>query len=410
MNNKKSSDELKRKPSKRKNYYKKGAKRPVNSSNFDNEIYSHSKEKSFDLSKIGNKAKNKKSRNMLILTNVILSVVLVFSTLAAVALTALEMDLLKKDDVDQHESKKYEDIKVSINENVSYFLVCGLNDNLTDILMVGCYDLKNNKLNILQIPRDTYVGDVVSGKINAVYRNPREGESKIKAMIRCINSKFGLPVDHYITLTIKGTEKIIDIIGGVDIKLDKDYTLIDDTTKPQQKKFFKKGKVHLDGQWATALIRHRKSFAQGDMGRLVNQRAIYAAVLKKLLSVSGTELASIVTSCMDDLSTDLTLGLALGYADKAHSLSLKKVKILSMPGQTATIGGLSCWVCHKSEAVKLLNKYFLPYDNKLNSDNLKIVDYADRGSSYNNDYGSFMTGGSLNNFDRDAETTTTKSS
>lgn len=409
MNNRKSSDELKRKPNRRKNSFNKNNYRKT-SSNYDNEIYSHSKDKSFDLSKIGNRAKNQKSRKMRILTNVILSIVLVISSLSAAAFTALELDLLKKDDIDQKESKVYEDIKVSINENVSYFLICGLNDNLTDIIMVGCYDLKKNRLNILQIPRDTFVGDVVSGKINAVYRNPRQGESRIKAMMRCVNSRFGLPVDHYVTLTIKGTEKIIDIIGGVDIKLDKDYNLIDDTTKPQQKKFFKKGKVHLDGQWATALIRHRKSFAQGDLGRLKNQRAIYAAILKKLLAVSGTELAQIVTSCMNELSTDLTLGLALGYADKAHSLSLKKVNIISLPGQTATIGGLSCWVCHKQETVDLLNKNFLPYDKKLTTGDLSIIDYADRGTSYNRDYESFMKGGSLDNFDRDAENTTSNAS
>ena len=276
--------------------------------------------------------------------------------------------------------------------------------------MIGCYDLANNEMNILQIPRDTYVGDVSSGKINAVYKLPREGESKIKAMIRCINSKFGLPIDHYATLTIKGTEKIIDIMGGVDIKLDRDYKLIDDTTKPQQVKYFKKGKVHLDGQWATALIRHRKSFAQGDMGRLVNQRAIYSAILKKLTSLSFSELSSIVANCMDDVSTDLPLGLALGYAEKANKLKLDKVNIMSLPGQTATINGLSCWVCHKQEAVDMINKYFRPYESKLlTTSDLKIVDYADRGSSYNKDYDEFLKGGTLNDFDREAETTTTKS-
>lgn len=409
---KKNSDELKIKPNRKKNYYKKGMRNTQNSLNNssfsanDNEIYSHSKEKSFDLSKIGNKAKNTKSRHMLILSNVLLSILLVISSVSFVFASSLEWRFFKKTDIDQKESKQYEDIKISINENVSYFLVCGLNQDLTDIIMVCCYDLNKNELNILQIPRDTYVGDVVSGKINAVYKFPRDGESKIKALIRCINSKFGMPIDHYATFTIKGTEKIIDIMGGVEIKLDKDYTLIDDTTKPQQKKYFKKGKVKLDGQWATALIRHRKSFAQGDMGRLVNQRAIYSAILKQLTKASFGEITEIVTNCMDDLSTDLTLGLALGYAEKAYNLNLKKVNIMSLPGQTATINGLSCWVCHKQETVELLNKYFLPYDQKLTADKLSIIDYAEYGASYNNSYESFLQGGTLEDFDRDPEPTT----
>ena len=42
-----------------------------------------------------------------------------------------------------------------------------------------------------------------------------------------------------------------------------------------------------------------------------------------------------------DVSTDLPLGLALGYAEKANKLKLDKVNIMSLPGQTATINGLS---------------------------------------------------------------------
>ncbi len=404
---KKSSDELRKKPIK-KNYNKRNTVKNISSNS--NELYSHSKDKSFDLSTMGNRAKTKKSKKALIVSNVLISLLLVVSIVSFTVTALLESKILKDNDIDAKESGNYEKIMTSVNENVSYFLICGLNQDLTDIIMIGCYDLANNEMNILQIPRDTYVGDVSSGKINAVYKLPREGESKIKAMIRCINSKFGLPIDHYATLTIKGTEKIIDIMGGVDIKLDRDYKLIDDTTKPQQVKYFKKGKVHLDGQWATALIRHRKSFAQGDMGRLVNQRAIYSAILKKLTSLSFSELSSIVANCMDDVSTDLPLGLALGYAEKANKLKLDKVNIMSLPGQTATINGLSCWVCHKQESVDMINKYFRPYESKLlTTSDLKIVDYADRGSSYNKDYDEFLKGGTLNDFDREAETTTTKS-
>lgn len=407
---KKSSDELRKKPSKKQVKYKKTNKEVKKNSDSANEIYSHSKDKSFDLSSMGNKAKNKKSKKYLILTNVLLSILLVISSIMFTGTSLLESQFLKSKDVDEKEEKQYEDIMVSPNENVSYFLVCGvdLSENLTDIIMVVCYDLANNEANILQIPRDTYVGDVPSGKINAVYGNPRDGESKIKALIRCINAKLGIPIDHYATVTIKGTEKIIDIMGGVDIKLDKSYTLIDDSRDPEVKKTFEAGKVHLDGQWATALLRHRKSFAQGDMGRLKNQRAVYAAILKQLTAISMSEITSIVTNCMDDVSTDLPLGLALGYAEKVNQLSLDKVNIMTLPGQTATINGLSCWVTHKQETVDMLNEYFRPYEEKLlTTSDISIMDYTERGSSYNNGYNEFLEGGDFNKFDREATTAAT---
>ncbi|MGI5889170.1 MAG: hypothetical protein ACOX6J_07345, partial [Oscillospiraceae bacterium] len=43
-------------------------------------------------------------------------------------------------------------------------------DKLTDVIIVANIDLEAGKINMLQIPRDTYVGEIVyTGKINALY-------------------------------------------------------------------------------------------------------------------------------------------------------------------------------------------------------------------------------------------------
>ncbi len=408
---KKSSSELRKKPNRRNrssSYKNRNDVELRRSSESNNEIYSHSKDKSFDLSSMGNKAKNKKSKTTLIFTNVLLSILLVFSTITFTATAMLESRMFKDKDIENKETGNFEDIIVSPNANVAYFLVCGvdLSENLTDIIMVVCYDLANNEANILQIPRDTFVGDVPSGKINAVFGNPREGESKIKALIRCINSKFGIPIDNYATITVRGTEKVIDAMGGLDIKLDRDFYLVDDSRKPQVKKFFPKGKVHLDGQWATALIRNRKNTDGGsDMGRLKNQRSIYSALLKQLTNVSFSEIYNIVTNCMNDVSTDLSVGYALGYAEKVNKLKLDKVNIMTLPGQTATINGLSYWVCHKQDTVNMLNQYFRPYDEiALTTNDLSIVDYSDVGAYYDTSYDGMLQQGSLQDFDNEATT------
>jgi len=405
MSYKKSSDELRKRPVRR-NKSRKIVDNEFKNTGVNNEIFSHSKDKSFDLSEIGNRAKTKKSKKMLVLSNTLLSILLVISTLVFSVTSIFDSRFFKDGDIDERETGNFEDIMVSPNANVAYFLVCGvdLSENLTDIIMVVCYDLANNEANILQIPRDTYVGDVPSGKINAVFGNPREGESKIKALIRCINSKFGIPIDNYATVTVRGTEKVIDAIGGLDIELDRDFKLVDDSRSPEQVQYFNKGKVHLDGQWATALIRNRKNTDGGsDMGRLKNQRSIYAALLKQLTEVSLSEMLSIATNCMNEVSTDMPTGIALGYAQKVNSLNLDSVKIMTLPGQTATVNGLSCWVCHKQDTADMLNEFFRPYDKTLlTPDQMSIVDYSEIGASYNDDYGNMLHQGSLNEFHNDS--------
>lgn len=370
-----------------------------------------------DVNLMSRATKSKKKRNVkLIVTNVVLSIILVLSSITFVGTTLLDLQLIRKGEIDVDEKGEFENVVVSPSENVSYILVCGvdLSENLTDIIMVACYDLANNTVNVLQIPRDTYVGDVPTGKINAVYGNARDGESKIKALMRCINKKFGLPIDHYATVTIKGTEKIIDIAGGVDVYLERDFTLVDDTGKKDVKKTFEKGWQHFDGQWGTAFVRHRASYLQGDMGRIKAQRSFYAALLKKMISLDFGQITSMVTLAAGEISTDLTLGQMLGYAQKMKDLKLDSVNIMSVPGQSGTYSptgqALSYYSAHKSELATMLNDYFRPYEETaILASELEVPELH---SKYDSGYVDFLQGGSLTEFDTDPdakETTTSKS-
>ncbi len=419
MDKRRSSEDLKRKPVKQSavNDYQRAARtqrnerraRPQADAADSRDIRSHSNDKALDLMSRSTKAKKKKANVKLIVANVLLSIALVFSTLCFTGFSLLDSQLIKNNKIDQNESGEFEDIIESPNENVVYILVCGvdLSESLTDIIMVACYDLANNNVNVLQIPRDTFVGtDVPTGKVNAVYGNAREGESNIKALMRCINQKFGLPIDHYATVTIEGTEKIIDIVGGVDITLDRSYTLVDDTGEKGVKKTFEAGEVHFDGQWGTAFVRHRASYLQGDMGRIKAQRSFYAALLKKMTTLSFGQITNIVTSAASEISSDLTPGQMLGYAQKMKDLNLSNVKIMSVPGQSGmyrpTGQSLSYYSIHKSDYVTMLNDYFRPYETTaITADDLDITELH---TSYTSGYDDFLAGGSLEDFDTQATT------
>lgn len=435
MDRRNSSEDLKRRPSKRQvstdAFTKRPARRAADTHNAhsrldsDSDIRSYSKDSSYDLMSSSKRKKKKKVNVRLIITNIVLSIVLVFSSITFIGASILNSRMLKNNDIDAEESDNFKNVVVSPNENVVYFLVCGvdLSENLTDIIMVVCYDLANNNANVLQIPRDTYIGRdrddtekyYSTGKINEVYGKPYNGESKIKALMRCINDRLGLPIDHYATVTIKGTEKIIDIAGGVDITLERTLRLVDDTTDPQQKKTFEAGNVHFDGQWGTAFVRHRASYDQGDLGRQKAQRSFYAAFLKKILSLDFGQLTNIITQCAGDVSTDLTIGQMLGYAQKMKGMSLKDVSIMSVPGQSPSIAearetvglGYSYYSIHKEQYVKMINDYFRPYDETaLTVDDISAPQVH---TSYSVGYDDFLEGGDLSSFDSERKEETTSS-
>lgn len=346
----------------------------------------------------------RRSKILYIVANVVLSILLVVSSVTFTGISLLNSQMLKSNQIDAEEQGDFADLITSQNPNVAYFLVCGvdLSESLTDIIMVVCYDLANNKVNVLQIPRDSYMGtDYNSGKLNAVYGSAKKGESRIKALIRCINKRFGLPIDHYATVTIKGTEKIIDIAGGVEMKLDRAFRLVDDTGEHDVSKYFEAGDVTFDGQWGTAFIRHRASYDAGDTARVRAQRKFYAAFMKKMIALDFGQITSIITQCASEISSDLELGQMLGYAQKMKDLKLSDVNIVTVPGEAdefyAPTGYASYFSIHVNEYCKLINDQFRPYETEaLTPDDLDIPELAE---NHSDDYSWITSGGTLDDFD-----------
>jgi anionic cell wall polymer biosynthesis LytR-Cps2A-Psr (LCP) family protein len=207
---------------------------------------------------------------------------------------------------------------------------------LTDTIILAHPNIKNKTVTLFSIPRDLWVqiptqsGDAFRSKINTVYQmelNPGDypdldkkylGNRSDAALIKSVVSQtFGLPVDNYIALDFEGFKKAIDVLGGVDINVeksfeDKQYPLEGkekdlcgrrEEELPQLEKIassepevafpcrfetlvFKKGEVHMDGELALKYVRSRHSKEDGgDFGRARRQQLLLEAVRRKVLSL-----------------------------------------------------------------------------------------------------------------------------
>ncbi|MBR3844912.1 MAG: LCP family protein, partial [Clostridia bacterium] len=271
-------------------------------------------------------------------------------------------------------------ISQSESDDVQYFLVAGTDEgeNLTDIMMVVCFDMKANAANILQIPRDTFIGvDVPTSKMNAVYgQAPREeGQTNINVMLRRINDYFGLPIDHYITVSLTAFRGIVDAVGGVDVYVPE--TIYNAFNEEREYFTFEKGINHFNGEKAEAFVRHRRSYVMGDLGRVQAQRNFYAAFIKKCLNMSYSQMAAAATSIYDEVSTDMKLVDILAFAKDAQKLSVENIKFYAVPGQSGTYSvngrqALSYYSIHKQEYVDMINANFMPYSDGITADSLLI--------------------------------------
>jgi len=110
----------------------------------------------------------------------------------------------------------------------------------------------------------------------------------------CLKLNFGVVVDHNIAVNFSGFEKIVDIMGGVDIKLTKAEAAVMGLSS---------GWNHLNGEQALAYSRIRK--IDSDFYRTTRQRTVLNQLLEKVRNSSLKNLLSLTDTIFPLISTDM---------------------------------------------------------------------------------------------------------
>ena len=195
----------------------------------------------------------------------------------------------------------------------------------SDMLMVAHLDFDRKTVSLLSIPRDTRAAIPGHGvtKINAAhfYGGPPLSE-------KTVESNFGIPSDKYIALDFRGFEKAIDLLGGVDLNVDRkmDY----DDNWGHLHIHLQPGVQHLNGQQAMGFVRFRH--ADSDFVRIQRQQTLLAALKDKLrrpdiLAKIGPVLTAIYSHTNSDLTPDqeVVLGRFL------HDTHREQIQMATLP-------------------------------------------------------------------------------
>ncbi len=243
----------------------------------------------------------------------------------------------------------------------------------SDVIMLFLFDIVNDKINILQIPRDSFVPDFTScenGKINSVYSMGDENLIPIQRIVDVVRDTFGIPIDRYITTGCDDIVDMVDLIGGIPINLPEDVYYSYD-------KILYAGEQVLDGTQAELFVRARKGYIEGDIGRVKAQRLFLAAAMEKALDMGTIQLTKFLTEVYNKgyIGTDLTLQEMSILSDFGSSVDLDDVTVQMVPGEAVDdYNGYSVWSIHKDATVDIINEYFRPYQPELSYDDLPITE------------------------------------
>lgn len=246
----------------------------------------------------------------------------------------------------------------------------------SDVIMVFQFDINNDKINVLQIPRDSFVPEYTNsenGKINSVYTLGDENLSNIQRIVNAVRENFGIPIDRYITTRCDDIVDMVDLIGGIPVDLPEQVIYSYD-------KVLYPGEQVLNGEQAELFVRARAGYIEGDIGRVKAQRIFLAACMEKALNMGPIEVTKFLSEVYNKgyIATDLSLQEMSILSDFGGSIDLDDVTVNMVPGEAVDdYNGYSVYSIHKKATVDMLNKYFRPYQTPLGDDSLPIYEIVE---------------------------------
>lgn len=246
------------------------------------------------------------------------------------------------------------------------FLVVGQDvSGNTDTILLAAYDIPNQKLNVMSIPRDTMVNIPYDIKrINAVYNYAGGGDAGIQALYTEVSQMVGFMPDFKIVVEWKAVGGLVDAVGGVwfDVPCNMNY---DDPTQDLHI-HISKGYQLLNGEQAMGVLRWRANsdgtggYNTGDVGRIETQQAVLKAVIAQCMEIGSLdmiqEFARVFT---DNVQTDLTLSNLVWFAGQAcfGGLTMENVNFITLPGDESD----RFYMPDTEQLLTVVNESFDPY-------------------------------------------------
>lgn len=227
----------------------------------------------------------------------------------------------------------------------------------TDAVMLASFDPSANKVSLLSLPRDTKVkipGRNGWDKLNAAY-----AYGGVMMAKQTVANLLQVPIHYYVLVDWQAFIDVIDLIGGVDLYVEKDMyyedpyadLLID----------IKHGYQHLDGKRAGEYVRFRKD-ELGDIGRVQRQQKFMKAAAAQIFNLETvTKIPALFSTVDRHVETDMNTLTMIKAANTFKLFGDEKVKSGMLYGNFDDTEEISYWATTRAEVQKSLDEVGIPY-------------------------------------------------
>lgn len=224
-------------------------------------------------------------------------------------------------------------------EYVTNILLVGIEELFgarnTDTMMIASINTRDNTVHLSSLMRDSYVS--VPGwkktKLNAAYAH-----GGIELLRDTIEQNYKIHLDGYATVNFESFEKIIDLLGGVEIQLGAKEAQYLNTTNYISNKAYrnvKEGINLLNGNQALGYCRVRKvptyDGVNNDFGRTLRQRRVINAIFEKYKDQGIVQLISTTNTCLGYITTNLSTGQIEQLLNAMLEINFSTIDMKSIP-------------------------------------------------------------------------------
>ncbi|MVO98672.1 LCP family protein [Paenibacillus lutrae] len=241
----------------------------------------------------------------------------------------------------------------------------GTEPSRSDVMMAVHVIPSERKVNIVSLPRDTRVSIKGVGytKINHAHiLGESKGGNKEGTLMatQTVSDFLGVPINYYAKTNFEGFKRIVDKVGGVELKLDKDlYLKWQNATIPKGTRIF-------DGDMALKVVRERYGAEGGDFARQEEQSKVLRSIAIGLLQPQKVpQLATLLPSLRQDiLDTNFTDADLISLAWLFNGIGDDNFRYAQLPGRSgreidSLVGSnLSFWIPDAEGVKKIKEDYF----------------------------------------------------
>ncbi len=214
----------------------------------------------------------------------------------------------------------------------------------SDTLFVVMLDKNNKNASLLSIPRDTRVKIKDHGwdKVNAAFAYGGQDLTR-----DTVQEFLGIKLHNYVVVDFQGFKDLVDVIGGVDINVEKRMYYYDPYANFEID--LRPGMQHMDGKTAMQYVRYRDE--EGDIGRIRRQQKFIMALYKQIASKNIiAKMPGVSKQIMSMIKTDLSLKEMVELGKVMHGMMEKDgLKMAMVPGEPEYIDGISYWIPNLSK-------------------------------------------------------------